>query len=59
MNNSVFGKTLENFRKHSDIKLITTEKRRILFGVKPNYRTTKFVTENLNAIEMSIQVFQN
>ena len=52
MNNSVFGKTMENVRKHRDIKLVTTEKRRLKLVSKPHYHTTKHFSENLIAIEM-------
>ena len=51
MNNSVFGKTMENVRKHRDIKLVTTEEKRIRLGSEPNYHTKQF-SENLLAIEM-------
>ena len=52
MNNSVFGKTMENVRKHRDIKLVTTEEKRIKLVSEPNYHTTKHFSENLLAIEM-------
>ena len=52
MNNSVFGKTMENVRKHRDIKLVTTEERRIKLVSEPNYHTTKHFSEKLLAIEM-------
>ena len=52
MNNSVFGKTMENVRKHRDIKLVTTEKRRLKLVSEPNYHMTKHFSENLIAIEM-------
>ena len=52
MNNSVCGKTMENVRKHRDIKLVTTEERRIKLVSEPNYHTTKQFSENLLAIEM-------
>ena len=43
---------MDNFRKYRDVKPVTTERRRNYFMSKPNYRTTKFFTENLLAIEM-------
>ena len=52
MNNTVFGKTMENVRKHRDIKLVTTDKRRNQLASEPNYHTTKNFSENLMAIEM-------
>ena len=52
MNNSVFGKTMENVRKHRNIKLITTEKRRIKLVSEPNYHTPKHFPDNLLAIEI-------
>ena len=41
MNNAVFGKTTEDPRKHRDIKLVTTDKRRNQLASEPNYHTTK------------------
>ena len=55
MSNAVFGKTFENLRKHMDIKVVTTEKRRNYFMSEPNHHTIKFFTENLSAIEMKKQ----
>ena len=52
MNNSVFGKTMENVRNHRDIKLVTTNERRNKLVSEPNYHTTKHFSENLLAIEM-------
>ena len=52
MNNSVFGKSVENVRKHRDIKLVTTEEKRITLVSEPNYHTTKQFSENLLAIKV-------
>ena len=40
MNNAAFRKTMEKVRKHRDIKLVTTDKRRNQLASKPNYYTT-------------------
>ena len=52
MNNAVFGKTMENVRKHRDIKLVTNDTKRNKLVLEPNYQTTKWFSENLLAIEM-------
>ena len=58
MNNTVFGKTMENVRKHRDTKLVTTEARRNYLVPEPNYHVTIFFSENLLVIEMKkTQIF--
>ena len=52
VNNSIFGKTMEIVRKHRDIKLVKTDKRRNQLVSEPNYHTKKCVSENLFAIEI-------
>ena len=52
MNNSVFGKTMENVRNHRDIKLVTTNETKNKLVSEPNYHTTKNFSENLLAIEI-------
>ena len=55
MNNSVFGKTMENVRNHRDIKLVTTDEKRNKLVSEPNYHTTKHFSEDLLAVEMKRQ----
>ena len=52
MNNSVFGKTMANIRKHRDIKLVTTDKKRSKFVSEPNYHTINLISEDLSIIDM-------
>ena len=52
MNNSVFGKTIENVRNHRDIKLVTSDKRRKRLVSEPNYHSHKNFSEHLMSIEM-------
>ena len=58
MNNAVFGKTIENIRKHRYIKLVTTDKRRNQLVSESNYHTTKYFSEILLAIEMNKKMFE-
>ena len=52
MNNSVFGKTMENIRKHREIKLVTTDKKRSKLVSEPNYHTINLISEDFPIIEM-------
>ena len=53
MNNSVFGKTMENIRKHRDIELVATNKKRSKLVLEPNYHTINHISEDLSIIEMN------
>ena len=55
MNNAVFGKTMENVRKHRDIKLLTTERRRNYLVSEPSYHIIMFFT----AIQMEMKRNRN
>ena len=52
MNNSVFGKTVENLRNHRDIKLVATDKQRSILASEPNYHATKYISKDLIIMEM-------
>ena len=52
INNSVFGKTMKNVRKHRDVKWVTTDRRRNQLVSEPNYHTAKWFSEGLVAIEI-------
>ena len=52
INNSVFGKTVENVRNHRDIKLVTTNKQRSKLASEPNYHSTKYISKDLLIMEM-------
>ena len=46
LNNSFYGKTMENVRKHRDIKLVNTENKRSKLASQPNYYSTKHISED-------------
>ena len=52
MNNTVFGKTMENVRNHRDIILVTTDKRRSILASEPNYHLSKRISEHLMIMEI-------
>ena len=60
INNSVFGKTMENIRKHRNIKLVTTEEKYLHTVMKPNFKSGVLFGENLMGCEMGkIKVVMN
>ena len=52
MNNSVFGKTMENIRNRVDVKLVNDKKRAEKLSAKPNYKHCNIFSEDLVAIHM-------
>ena len=60
MNNSVFGKMMENIRKHRNIKLVMTEEKYLRTVMKPNFKSGVLFGENLMGCEMGkIKVVMN
>ena len=49
---SLYGKTVQNDRKHRDIKLVTTEYKRNKLASEPNYHSIKYISKHLLVIEM-------
>ena len=52
MNNSVFGKTMENIRNHKDLKLVTSDKKYLKYVMKPNFKGGHPSSKHLFAVEM-------
>ena len=55
MNNSVFGKTMENLRKRVDVRLVTVEKKMIKLTSKPTYVSSKIFNRHLVAVHIKIK----
>ena len=52
MNNSVFGKTMENIRKHRNIKLVNNEEEYLKNVMKPNFKSGTLLGPDLMGCEM-------
>ena len=52
MNNSIFGKTMENIRNRVNVKLVNSENKARKLIAKPNYRSCKIFSENLISVHM-------
>ena len=52
MNNSIFGKTMENIRKHRKLKLVMSRESYLKTMMKPNFKSGVLFGENLMGCEM-------
>ena len=52
MNNSVYGKTMENIRNRIDVKLVSDRKKALNLASKANFQSVKIFDEDLIAIQM-------
>ena len=52
MNNTIFGKAMENIRNHKDIKLVTSEQKYQKYVMKPNFKGGHPFSKHLFAVEM-------
>ena len=60
MNNSVFGKTMENIRKHRNIKLVNNEEEYLRNVMKPNFKSGILLGPDLMSCEMGkVRVVMN
>ena len=51
-NNSAYGKTMENIRKHRDIYLVASDKKRSILASEPNFHATKYLSNDLLVMEL-------
>ena len=58
MNNSVFGKTIENQRSKVDVKLVNDERTRTKLVSQPNFKSMKMFTEDFTGIELTKKSIQ-
>ena len=52
MNNSVFGKTIENISNHKNMKLVTSDKKYQKYVMKPNFKDGRPFSKHLFSVEM-------
>ena len=51
-NNSAYGKTMENIRKHRDIYIVNNDKKRSILASEPNFYATKYISDDLLVMEL-------